>query len=150
MEVVELPRESKKDEVLVEKMIKNIKKTGASVELDNINFTYMNSDKNVLHNANIEANPGEIIALVGPSGEGKSTTMRLILGLTNPGQGRAIIRDTSGLECDISASTRKLMAYVPQEKTMFSGTIAENMRLVKVNKLEFFLVSTFRMKMEIL
>ena len=133
MEVVELPRESKKDEVLVEKMIKNIEKTGASVKLDNIHFTYMNSDKNVLHDANIEANPGEIIALVGPSGEGKSTTMRLILGLTNPGQGRAIIRDTSGLECDISASTRKLMAYVPQEKTMFSGTIAENMRLVKVD-----------------
>ena len=59
--------------------------------------------------------------------------MRLILGLTNPGQGRAIIKDGSGLECDISASTRKLMAYVPQEKTMFSGTIAENMRLVKVD-----------------
>ncbi len=133
MEVVELPRESKKDEVLVEKMKKNIEKTGAAVKLDNIHFTYMNSDKNVLHNANIEANPGEIIALVGPSGEGKSTTMRLILGLTNPGQGRAIIRDGSGLECDISASTRKLMAYVPQEKTMFSGTIAENMRLVKVD-----------------
>lgn len=133
MEVVELPRESKKDEVLVEKMKKNIEKTGASVKLDNINFTYMNSDKNVLHDANIEANPGEIIALVGPSGEGKSTTMRLILGLTNPGQGRAIIKDGSGIECDISASTRKLMAYVPQEKTMFSGTIAENMRLVKVD-----------------
>ena len=133
MEVVELPRENKKDEALVEKMMKNIEKTGASVELDNIHFTYMNSDKNVLHNANIEANPGEIIALVGPSGEGKSTTMRLILGLTNPGEGRAIIRDGQGLECDISASTRKLMAYVPQEKTMFSGTIAENMRLVKVD-----------------
>ena len=133
MEVVELPRESKKDEVLVEKMKKNIEKTGASVKLDNIHFTYMNSDKNVLHDANIEANPGEIIALVGPSGEGKSTTMRLILGLTNPGQGRAIIKDGSGIECDISASTRKLMAYVPQEKTMFSGTIEENMRLVKVD-----------------
>lgn len=133
MEVVELPRENKKDEALVEKMMKNIERTGASVELDSIHFTYMNSDKNVLHDANIEANPGEIIALVGPSGEGKSTTMRLILGLTNPGEGRAIIRDGQGLECNISASTRKLMAYVPQEKTMFSGTIAENMRLVKVD-----------------
>lgn len=133
MEVVELPRENKKDELLVDKMMKNIDKTGASVELDNIHFTYMNSDKNVLHDANIKANPGEIIALVGPSGEGKSTTMRLILGLTNPVEGRAIVRDGNGLECDISASTRKLMAYVPQEKTMFSGTIAENMRLVKVD-----------------
>ena len=59
--------------------------------------------------------------------------MRLVLGLTNPKKGRAIIRGINGLECGISASTRKLMAYVPQEKTMFSGTIAENMRLVKLD-----------------
>lgn len=133
MEVVELPREKLKDDDLVEIMEKNIERTGAAVELNNIHFTYLNSDKNVLHNATIEANPSEIVALVGPSGEGKSTMMRLILGLTNPEEGRAILKDGNGLECNISASTRKLMAYVPQEKTMFSGTIAENMRLVKVD-----------------
>lgn len=133
MEVVELPREKLKDDDIVKKMERNIVKTGAAVELKNIHFTYLNSNKNVLHNATIEAKPSEIVALVGPSGEGKSTMMKLILGLTNPEEGRAILKDGSGLECNISASTRKLMAYVPQEKTMFSGTIAENMRLVKMD-----------------
>lgn len=133
MEVVELPRERLKDDDLVEIMEKDIKRSGISVELNNVDFTYLNSDKNIFKNASIEANPGEIIALVGPSGEGKSTMMRLILGLTNAKEGRVILRNENGLECDISASTRRLMAYVPQEKTMFSGTIEENMRLVKVD-----------------
>lgn len=131
MEIVELPREKAKDDDLVEIMSENIEEKGLAVELDNIHFKYLNSNKVVLDNAKIEANPSEIIALVGPSGEGKSTMMRLLLGLTNPEEGTAIVRDENGLKCSISASTRKLMAYVPQEKTMFSGTIADNMRLVK-------------------
>jgi len=133
MEVVELPRERYKDDNLVDIMEENVEQVGVSIELEDVDFTYLNSDKVVFSDANIEANPSEIIALVGPSGEGKSTMMRLILGLTNPKKGRAIIRNANGLECNISASTRKLMAYVPQEKTMFSGTIAENMRLVKLD-----------------
>ena len=133
MEVIGLPRERFKDEDLIEILEKNIGISGVSLELDNIDFTYLNTEKPVFKNATIEANPNEIIALVGPSGEGKSTMMRLVLGLTNPKKGRAIIRGFNGLECGISASTRKLMAYVPQEKTMFSGTIAENMRLVKLD-----------------
>ena len=133
MEVIGLPRERFKDEDLIEIMEKNIGISGVSLELDNVDFTYLNTEKPVFKNATIEANPNEIIALVGPSGEGKSTMMRLVLGLTNPKKGRAIIRGINGLECGISASTRKLMAYVPQEKTMFSGTIAENMRLVKLD-----------------
>ncbi|WP_434798715.1 ABC transporter ATP-binding protein [Terrisporobacter vanillatitrophus] len=133
MEVVELPREKYKDDNLVDIMEENVEQVGVSVELEDVDFTYLNSDKVVFSDANIEANPSEIIALVGPSGEGKSTMMRLILGLTNPQKGRAIIRNANGLECNISASTRKLMAYVPQEKTMFSGTVAENMRLVKLD-----------------
>ena len=133
MEVIGLPRERFKDEDLIEILEKNIGISGVSLELDNVDFTYLNTEKPVFKNATIEANPNEIIALVGPSGEGKSTMMRLVLGLTNPKKGRAIIRGINGLECGISASTRKLMAYVPQEKTMFSGTIAENMRLVKLD-----------------
>lgn len=133
MEVVELPREKYKDDNLVDIMEENKDQIGVSIELEDVDFTYLNSDKAVFSHANVEANPSEIIALVGPSGEGKSTMMRLILGLTNPKKGKALIKNINGLECSISASTRKLMAYVPQEKTMFSGTIAENMRLVKLD-----------------
>ena len=133
MEVVELPREKIKDDEIVETICNNLDENGVSIKLENAQFKYLNSDKVVIDDANIEANPSEIIAFVGPSGEGKSTMMRLLLGLTNLNKGKAIINDENGLKCHISASTRRLMAYVPQEKTMFSGTIAENMRMVKAN-----------------
>ena len=131
MEIVELPRENMKDEDLVDRIAVTCDDSGLAVEIDSLNFKYADSEKVVLENANIIANPGEIVALVGPSGEGKTTTMRILLGLLNIGEGRSIIKSNDDLECDISASTRRLMAYVPQEKTMFSGTIAENMRMVK-------------------
>lgn len=133
MEVVELPRENIKDDSIVDTMCTNLDDNGISVKVEDGYFKYLNSEKVVLDNANIEANPSEIIALVGPSGEGKSTMMRILLGLTNLKSGKATLKDESGLNCHISASSRKLMAYVPQEKTMFSGTIAENMRMVKID-----------------
>lgn len=133
MEVVELPRENIKDDSIVDTMCTNLDDNGISVKVEDGYFKYLNSEKVVLDNANIEANPSEIIALVGPSGEGKSTMMRILLGLTNLKSGKATLKDESGLNCHISASSRKLMAYVPQEKTMFSGTIAENMRMVKAD-----------------
>ena len=133
MEVVELPRENIKDDSIVDTMCSNLDDNGISVKVEDGYFKYLNSEKVVLDNANIEANPSEIIALVGPSGEGKSTMMRILLGLTNLKSGKATLEDENGLNCHISASSRKLMAYVPQEKTMFSGTIAENMRMVKID-----------------
>lgn len=133
MEVVELPRENIKDDSIVDTMCTNLDDNGISVKVEDGYFKYLNSEKVVLDNANIEANPSEIIALVGPSGEGKSTMMRILLGLTNLKSGKATLKDENGLNCHISASSRKLMAYVPQEKTMFSGTIAENMRMVKID-----------------
>ena len=133
MEVVELPRENIKDDSIVDTMCTNLDDNGISVKVEDGYFKYLNSEKVVLDNANIEANPSEIIALVGPSGEGKSTMMRILLGLTNLKSGKATLKDESGLNCHISASSTKLMADVPQEKTMFSGTIAENMRMVKAD-----------------
>lgn len=131
MEIVELPREIIKDDKIVEEICITSENYGLAVEVRDVNFSYLNSDKSVLHNANIVANPGEIVALVGPSGEGKTTMMRIILGLLNIKIGEVAILGRDNQKCNISASTRKLMAYVPQEKTMFSGTIAENMRMVK-------------------
>lgn len=133
MEIVELPRETIKDEKLVDDISKSIDLNELEIEVKNVNFRYLSSDKNVLENANIKAKSGEIIALVGPSGEGKTTMMRILLGLLNIKEGNALIKVKDNLMCNISSSTRKLMAYVPQEKTMFSGTIAENMRMVKPN-----------------
>ena len=77
-------------------------------------------------------NPGEIIALVGPSGEGKTTMLRLILSLIAGQSGAAnLIGNSNGESVALTPSTRFLFSYVPQGNTMFSGTIAENMRNIK-------------------
>ena len=88
-------------------------------------------DHRVITNSAFVAKPGEIVALVGPSGEGKTTMIRLILGLVSPDAGHVTIRSSHGLTYDMNADTRHLFAYVPQGNTILQGTIAENMRMVK-------------------
>ena len=71
------------------------------------------------------------MALVGPSGQGKTTLIRMFLGLLRPDSGQAVLCDKNGEEVLLNASTRKYFSYVPQGNTIFSGTIAENLRMVK-------------------
>ena len=85
----------------------------------------------VIRDSAFLARPGEIVALVGPSGEGKTTMIRLILGLVRPETGRAFLRSASGKEVEMNPETRHLFSYVPQGNTVMSGTIAENLRMVK-------------------
>ena len=98
--------------------------------MEEVNFSYVEG-KRVITDSSFQACPGEIIALVGPSGEGKTTMIRLILGLIRPEQGNVVIRTSGGMEIKMNAETRHLFAYVPQGNTILSGTIAENMRIVK-------------------
>ena len=128
-ELVELPREihipksSKMDQYIED---------GFSVEMKDVNFSYLDG-KQIITNSSFVAKPGEIVALVGPSGEGKTTMIRLILGLIKPQDGRTILRAANGVKVHMNADTRHLFAYVPQGNTILSGTIADNMRMVKEN-----------------
>ena len=78
----------------------------------------------------LQVQPHEMIAIVGPSGSGKTTLFRLLLGLLRPTGGSAVL--TGGGEAlDVSPSTRCCFAYVPQDNVIFSGTVAETLRLVR-------------------
>ena len=103
---------------------------GFTIRLDQIDFSYQDG-QDVVTKSDFEARPGEIVALVGPSGEGKTTMIRLLLGLIHPQGGRAQIIASDGTAVEMNADTRHLFAYVPQGNTILSGTIAENMRMVK-------------------
>ena len=100
-----------------------------ALELKNIDFSYTQGVK-VISDSGFSAAPGEIVALVGPSGEGKTTLIRLLLGLIHPESGTARLTGPDG-EIPISADTRRLFSYVPQGNTVFSGTIADNLRIVR-------------------
>lgn len=103
---------------------------GFQVKLDSLTFAYQPGEP-VIRKADFLAKPGEIVALVGPSGEGKTTLIRLILGLVRPGDGRAYLRGADGTEVAMNAETRRQFSYVPQGNTVLAGTIADNLRLVK-------------------
>lgn len=126
-ELVDLPHEvhMKQSEVLDE-----YKDEGFTIEMEDVNFSYVENDK-VIANSTFIASPGEIVAIVGPSGEGKTTMIRLILGLVRPQDGGVLIKASNGESVESNVDTRHLFAYVPQGNTIISGTIADNMRMVK-------------------
>ena len=104
-----------------------------SLKMNEVSYAYKTGTE-VFNGASIEVNPKEIIALVGPSGEGKTTMLRVILSLMQTQDGSAYLAGQIDAENNcvpLTPSTRKLFSYVPQGNTMFSGTIAENMRNVK-------------------
>lgn len=129
MDIVEMPREDYSNEEAVKKFWDQSQASGVSLQMENIHYTYQ-SGTEVFAGASIEVHPREMIALVGPSGEGKTTMLRLILSLMQTRDGSACLVGEGG-RLPLSPATRKLFSYVPQGNTMFSGTIAENMRNVK-------------------
>lgn len=132
MDIVEMPREDYSEDAKIRAFQEKYKEQGIGMVMRDISYTY-HTGTQVFAHAEIEAYPHEIIALVGPSGEGKTTMLRLILSLLRAQEGTAWV--CAGRErkqtCRMSPSTRKLFSYVPQGNTMFSGTIAENLRNVK-------------------
>lgn len=134
MEITKAEPEQADDPPGAEGFCRAAERSGAAVRMENVRFTYR-SGRDVLAGASLFARPGEIVALVGPSGEGKTTVLRLLLGLVRPQAGRVAL-EAGGETREMSARLRRLFAYVPQGNTMLSGTIAENLRLIRENATE--------------
>lgn len=135
MDIVEMPREDYSQDAQVSDFLERTRAQGLTLRLSDISYTY-HTGTEVFAHASLEAGPHEIIALVGPSGEGKTTMLRLILSLMRTQDGTATLSGMQGdtpLSIPLSASSRLAFSYVPQGNTMFSGTIAENMRNVCPN-----------------
>ena len=132
MDIVEMPQEDYSQDSAVEKFGKQHRQEGIGLIMKDLDYTYR-TGTNVFSGASMEAYPHEIVALVGPSGEGKTTMLRLILSLLKPQKGsfHLCAGHNEKEQLAMSPSTRKLFSYVPQGNTMFSGTIAENLRNVK-------------------
>lgn len=130
MEITQLKTEES-DSRETEQLIENNRGSGVGVVIRDVDFAY-EEDEPVLHDVNIHADPGEIVALVGASGAGKTTILRLILDLVEPKSGSAYLCGKhDGVKLPICASTRRAFAYVPQGHSLFSGSIADNMRMIR-------------------
>lgn len=100
--------------------------TRPDIIFDNVSFSYK-ANNNILNNINLTIESGETLAFVGPSGEGKTTMIRLILSLINPTLGNVFLKEDEIIK-DMNRNYRDLISYVPQGNTLFSGSIRDNLK----------------------
>lgn len=120
MEIEDLPLEKAGTTENTEKFTK------PNIEFKGVTFGYK-ENTTILDNINLTIPSGETIAFVGPSGEGKTTIIRLLLSLINPQEGTAALREEDIYE-EFTRDHRHLISYVPQGNTLFSGTIRDNLK----------------------
>jgi ATP-binding cassette subfamily B protein RaxB len=97
----------------------------ASIEVRNVSFRYSDTEPFVLQNCTLRIEPGESVAVVGPSGGGKTTLVKVMLGLLAPTDGQVLVGgvDLQRLGVD---SYRRLVGTVMQDDPLFAGSIADN------------------------
>ena len=105
---------------------------GIKLHVNDVTFGY-DERANVYEHSELQVSSGEVVAIMAESGGGKTTLIRLLLGMLEPDSGKVTLQSGSGEEFPVNSDLRKFFAYVPQGNTMFSGTIAENMRMVNEN-----------------
>lgn len=127
MTIFELPREdySRREQV------QRLKQAGVPIEaeLRDVCLSYA-PEMRVLEQVDLRIRTGETVAFVGPSGSGKTTLFRALLGMLKPQEGEVLLH-MGGEALPASPATRSLFAYVPQDHVMFSGTLADTLRLAR-------------------
>ena len=107
-----------------EKTGNNIRSRQIGVKVDNMSFGY--TDEPVLEDVSIDIAPGEFVAIIGESGIGKTTLIRVLMSFVGNIKGQVTYYNELGETEAGNAGTREFIAYVPQGNTLFSGTVREN------------------------
>ena len=118
MELEDIPKEEEGEPVWME--------APAGIAVDDVTFRYPDGQRNILEHLSFRFEPGSRTAIVGETGVGKSTLIRLMLALLKPTDGRVTLF-SGGREEPASPRTRCNLVYVPQGNTLFSGTVRENL-----------------------
>ena len=96
------------------------------IRIDRLTFSYPNQSRHILADFSHDFTPGSLTAIVGETGVGKSTLIKLILALIQPDKGKITLYN-GAREVAASPQTRCNLSYVPQGNTLFSGTIRDNL-----------------------
>ena len=107
-------------------------KNGVGVRMDNVIFGYADADGKVLNGMSFDFRPGTCTAIIGETGSGKTTVVRLLLALLHPQDGTIKIYNSHSSH-ELSPLTRCNFVYVPQGNTLLSGTIRDNLRLGRLD-----------------
>lgn len=117
-----------------EKQEQQIEAVGIGVKLQDMSFGY--TDEMVLEDVSLDIKPGEFVAIIGESGIGKTTLIRIIMSFMSNVSGMVSFYNEKGEVESANAGTRNYLSYVPQGNTLFSGTVRENIRIGKLNATE--------------
>ncbi len=99
----------------------------SSIRLENVSFTYPENQSETIRNVSLLIKPGDVVAIVGPSGAGKTTLVDLILGVLSPNSGHVLISDLKPLEA--IKKWPGAMSYVPQDVVITNSTFRENVTM---------------------
>lgn len=105
----------------------------SQIKIEDVSFSYPNTDIFVLDNVNLIIQPGTHVAIIGPSGSGKTTLVDLILGLLQPSSGRIQIGNMDPVAL-LHGTQDSGIAYVPQRPGIVSGSLAQNIALGKTDQ----------------
>lgn len=119
MELEEIPLEKSSEKEVIDFI-------NPEITFEDVSFEYKKGIK-IINDINLTIPYGETIAFVGPSGEGKTTLIKLILALINPSSGKVYLKENNKKD-SFNRDYRNLISYVPQGNTLFSGTIEDNLR----------------------
>ena len=103
----------------------------AGVRLENLSFHYPDGEEMIFDNFSHDFKPGSRTAVIGETGIGKSTLIKLLMSLLQADSGKISLYDLKGDCAEVSSRTRCNMVYVPQGNTLFSGSIRENLLMGK-------------------
>jgi ATP-binding cassette subfamily B protein len=111
---------------------KNAKNVGSieSLHFSDVSFKHKSAKHNAVENITFNIKQGETVAFVGPSGAGKTTLVKLLVGLYPPAKGHVKYNEMDSTEIDL-LDLRKQLGFVTQDAQLFSGTIRENLLFVK-------------------
>ncbi|MFF0779157.1 thiol reductant ABC exporter subunit CydD [Streptomyces sp. NPDC003720] len=101
-----------------------------AIAFDAVTVRYPQRSADALTRVSFTVEPGETVALVGPSGAGKTSLLNVLLGFVRPVDGRVHVAGTDLADLDL-AQWRSRIAWVPQRPHLYAGTIAENVRLAR-------------------
>ena len=99
------------------------------LRLNDVTFAYSDRERNIVQNLSFDFKPGSCTAVLGETGAGKTTLIRMLLALVSPSQGSVHIYNNDGVSRELTPLMRCNFVYVPQGNTLMSGTIRDNLRL---------------------